>query len=136
MSACPILTVTAVEAHPDETATHLNVVRGAAPGGEPLQFVSQKLEGGVPRYKVGDLVAHIPDGALLPDDLMKRLDVWDHQNNRGHLKGAGRNRMKASRFRGFLSEGMLMPAAEVPGGPHAPGDDASAALGITFAQAA
>lgn len=128
MSACILKRVTAVEAHPDATATHLNVVRTA-----DAQFVSMVLDSGAPRYAVGDLVVHIPDGAMLPNELLRRLDVWDDEAGRGRLKGSLGNRVKASNFKGFRSEGMLLPAAEVEGGPHAEGENVSAALGVTFA---
>lgn len=130
MSACTVKRVASVEAHPDAEATHLNVVRVP-----DAQFVSMKLEGGVPRYSVGDLVVHIPDGALLPDELLRRLDVWDEAKGKGALKGPAGNRVKASNFRRFRSEGMLLPAGEVPGGPHAEGDDVTAALGVAFVAA-
>ena len=125
MTKCLIKKVTSVESHPDVSATHINVIRT-----QDSQFVSMKLEDGSPRYKVGDLIVHIPDGALLDENLMKRLDVWDYENNKGKLKGSKGNKIKASNFRGFRSEGMLLPASEV--GTLKEGDDASEMLKITF----
>lgn len=125
MPSCFVKRVTAVEAHPDPEATHLNVVRVS-----DAQFVSMKLDGGTPRYAVGDLVVHLPDGAILPTALLVRLDVWDEGAGRGRLKGSLGNRVKASNFRGFRSEGMLLPVGEAQGGPHAEGADVSSVLGI------
>jgi len=126
MSTCTVKRVSAVEEHPDPTGSHLNVIRTA-----DTQFVSMKVDG-QPRYKVGDLVVHIADGALLPDDLMKRLDVWNTAENKGGLRGPNNNRIKASNFKKVWSDGMLLPVAEVPGEPLAEGDDAAPALGIRF----
>ena len=129
MTGCIVKRVTAVEPHPEPDAGHLNVVRTA-----DAQLVSMKV-GEEPRYKVGDLVVHIPDGALLPVALLKRLDVWDEAEGKGRLRGPLGNRMKSSRFRKVMSEGMLLPPAEVEGGPYAEGDDVSSALGVTFQEA-
>jgi hypothetical protein len=126
VAGCIIGTVTAVEPHPHPDGGHLNVVR--TDGG---QFVCMKLDGGVPRYAVGDLVVHLPDGAVLPTALLRRLGVWDDDAGRGTMKGSIGNRVKASRFKGVLSDGMLFPVGEVPGGPHAVGDDLAAVLGVT-----
>lgn len=120
---CIVKKVTSVEQHPD--AEHLDVVLV-----NDAQLVSMKLENGSPRYKVDDLVVHIPHGSILPDDLLKRLDVWDNEKNKGMLSGSKGNKIKSSKFRGILSEGMLLPAIEVGNDNISEGDDVTEMLGV------
>lgn len=71
--------------------------------------------------KTGDLVAYIPEQAVVPVELQRQLNV------EGKLSGAGKNRVKASRLRGVLSQGLVCPAK-----PHWKlGDDVTEELGIT-----
>lgn len=46
-----------------------------------------------PRYKVGDYAAMLTENLILPDWLLKHLDLWDDEKNKGILAGAG-NRLK------------------------------------------
>jgi hypothetical protein len=112
MSACTVKRVVAVEPFPNPEVTHVNLVRT-----DDAQFVSGKLEDGTPRYAVGDLVIHIVHGSILTDEMMARLDT-------------DKRKIRAGNYKAVRSEGMLLPASEVPGA--AEGDDVTAALGITF----
>ncbi len=112
MPACTVKRVVAVEPFPNPEVTGVNLVRTA---GE--QFVSGKLEDGTPRYAVGDLVIHVAHGSILTDEMMTRLDT-------------DKRKIRAGNYKGVRSEGMLLPASEVPGAVE--GDDVTAALGIAF----
>lgn len=112
MPTCTVKRVVAVETFPNPEITSVNLVRTA---GE--QFVSGKLDDGTPRYAVGDLVIHIVHGSILTDAMMERLDT-------------DKRKIRAGNYKGVRSEGMLLPASEIPGTVE--GDDVTAALGITF----
>jgi tRNA-binding EMAP/Myf-like protein len=114
MAACTVKRVTDVGPHPREDRDDLNVLHTQ----DGLQFVSQKIDRTVQRYQPGDLVVHIPHGAILPPALQERL-------------GAREAKIKAGNFAGVRSEGMLMALSEVrPGALE--GDDVTSELGISF----
>ncbi len=69
----------------------------------------------------GDLVAYIPEQAIVPEPVLEELGLT------GKLAGSGRNRVKAMRLRGVLSQGLVLPAR--PGWSE--GDDVGEELGIT-----
>jgi tRNA-binding EMAP/Myf-like protein len=112
MPACTVKRVIAVEPFPQPDVTHVSIVRTG-----DAQFVSGKTEDGSPRYAVGDLVIHIVHGSVLTDEMMVRLDT-------------DKRKIRAGNYKSVRSEGMLLPASEVPG--CAEGDDVTAALNITF----
>lgn len=88
--------------HPDADRLSLVRING-------FYVVSAKLEDGSPRYKVGDLVAYIPEGAILPEWLLKEMDFWDDEKGIGRLNGSKGNRVKAMKLRGVVSQGVLYP---------------------------
>lgn len=61
------------------------------------------------RYNQGDAVVYIPEGALLPEWLLRRLDMWNEEENKGYLAGSQGNRVKAIKLRGIVSQGVLYP---------------------------
>ncbi len=52
----------------------------------------------------GDLVAYIPEQSIVPQPLLEELGLV------GRLAGKGRDRVKAIRLRGVLSQGICLPA--------------------------
>ena len=78
------------------------------------------------QYHTGDLAVYIPEGSVLPEGLLKELDLWNQEAGKGKLSGSRGNRLKAVRLRGVVSQGLLAP---VPPGL-SPGDDAAAHYGI------
>lgn len=71
-------------------------------------------------YQTGDLVAYIPEQAIVPAPILEELGLV------GRLAGKARNRVKALRLRGVLSQGLCYPAR--PG--WRAGQDVAAELGI------
>lgn len=56
------------------------------------------------QFAEGDLVAYLPEASLLPNTLLEDLNLV------GKLSGSGKNRVKAAKFRGQLSQGICYPA--------------------------
>ena len=87
---------------------------------------------GKDQHKPGEIVAYIPEQSLVPEAVQKALGV------EGKLAGAKKNRVKAIRLRGMLSQGLILPlkdgalAHPETGGQKsfALGDDAAEFLGI------
>lgn len=63
-------------------------------------------------YSVGDEVIYISDGAILPEWLLKKLNLWDYKLNKGFLFGALGNTVKPyyyGRDKSLFSFGMILP---------------------------
>lgn len=73
------------------------------------------------QFVTGDLVAYIPEQAIVPDALLDELGL------RGRLAGKEMNRVKAIKLRGVLSQGIVYPARAT----WSEGQDVTAELGIT-----
>lgn len=56
------------------------------------------------QFAAGDLVAYLPEASLVPNNLLEELNLV------GKLSGSGKNRIKAAKFRGQLSQGICYPA--------------------------
>ena len=75
-------------------------------------------------YVDGDLAAYIPEGAVCPDWLITELGL------EGRLAGSKRNRVKAVKLRGALSQGLVYPVRDgkIRGQAVAEGDEVTALL--------
>lgn len=85
-------------------------------------------------HAAGDAVVYIPEDAVVPEPVLEAMGLV------GKLAGKARNRVRAIRLRGELSQGLVMtldqlralaPAAGEDEGALAPGTDVAEALGIT-----
>jgi len=78
------------------------------------------------KYQTGDLVAYIPEAAIVPDDVLELLGVS------GKLAGKQKNRVKAIKLRGVVSGGLLHPLGEgrLANVELAEGDDVTERLGL------
>lgn len=92
--------------HPDADRLSLNRIGGYI-------AVSNKNDG-EHRYKAGDLVVYVPEGAVVPIDV---LDRYGYTNDKGEgiLAGSKGNRVKAIRLRGVLSQGLILPLDNISG---------------------
>ena len=98
-----------VEAHPDPETTALEIVRVG-----DFQTIVQKGH-----IKNGDKVAYIPEQAILPDGLLEEMELT------GRLAGSKKNRVKAVKLRGIVSQGLAYPVKD-----YELGDDIQLQLGI------
>lgn len=129
-----------IEDHPN--ADRLSIIRI-----HDYLCISAKLEDGSHRYSVGDLIVYVPEGAVVPEYLLKP-GFWNENTGKGILAGANGDRVKAMKLRGIISQGILFPVeTEYPDGlPYGRGfirnaageemfvnvdDDVSEFLGIT-----
>lgn len=55
------------------------------------------------QFKTGDLGVYIPEGAVVPDWIITKLGL------EGKLAGKAKNRVKAVKLRGILSQGLIFP---------------------------
>lgn len=80
-------------------------------------------------FKSGDLAVYIPEGSIVPENIIKKCHAWDETKQRGKLAGAKYNRVKAVKLRGILSQGLVCPLPE--GAEPEVGDNLAEILGIT-----
>ena len=79
------------------------------------------------QFQTGDQAVYIPEGSIVPQQLLEDMGLWDSETGKGKLAGPTGTRLKANRLRGIVSQGLLLP---VPPG-FAVGDDVAEHLGIT-----
>ena len=87
---CPVVRLN-IRPHPDADAL------------EVAQVGAFQCVVGKGLYDDGDLAVYIPEGALVPADVLARLDLTDR------LAGKDKNRVKAIKLRGVLSQGITYP---------------------------
>ena len=109
----PVVRVTKVEHHPNADRLSLVYFRG-------FTTISAKLEDGSHRYNEGDLVVYVPEGAVVPEYLL-RQGFWDDTKNKGMLTGPKGDRVKAIRLRGIISQGIMFPVEDVTLAPNPEG---------------
>lgn len=80
-----------IEEHPNADALELARIGG---------YVSAVRKG---QFKTGDLGVYIPEAAIVPDWMLKELGL------EGKLAGKDKNRVKAMRLRGVMSQGLVYP---------------------------
>lgn len=73
------------------------------------------------QFAPGDLAVYLPEASILPDPLLEKLNLT------GKLAGSQKNRIKAVRLRGVVSQGICM----VPPRPVVEGEDLADELGVT-----
>jgi RNA ligase (TIGR02306 family) len=104
--------ILAIEPHPNADAIELARVGGYV-------AVVRKSE-----FRSGDLAVYIPEDAIVPPEILARLGL------EGKLAGPQKNRVKAIRLRGVLSQGLVGSLAAL-GIEAGEGDEVAERLGIT-----
>ena len=79
------------------------------------------------QFQPGDAAVYIPVASVVPPELLQEMGLWDHETGKGKLAGPDGVRLRAQRFRGVVSQGLLL---RPPRGFIA-GDEAGYHLGIT-----
>ena len=93
----PVVRVDRIEEHPGADALEIAVVRG-------YRCVVK-----IGAHQAGDLVAYIPEDAIVPEPLIREMRLWDEAKDKGMLAGKKGDRVKAIRLRGIVSQGLLYP---------------------------
>lgn len=109
----PVRRIRAIEPHPNADAIEFAVIDG-------YRSIVRKGE-----FERGELVVYIPEAALIPEWLLRRLNLWDANKSCGKLAGKAGNRVKAIRLRGELSQGLCYPVIQdrYDGGQIVTGDE-------------
>jgi hypothetical protein len=71
------------------------------------EVVANKDENGNPRWITGEHVIYVPEGVIVPEDVLKERGYWDDTKGKGLLEGKKGNRVKMRRFAGVESRGLL-----------------------------
>lgn len=120
--ACPVVRLNIVE-HPNADAIEIAEVG-------LYQSIVRKGQ-----YKTGDLAVYIPESALVPEQVLRDIGMWDEGQNRGKCSGSLGNRVKAIKLRGVVSQGLIYPLPDIsgiqPDLSFSEGNDLAAFLGIT-----
>lgn len=90
-----LLEIAVVGGVESRTATHVEIIGG-------FRAIVPKGE-----YKTGDYALYIPEASILPWELIEELGLV------GRLTGSGKNRVKAMRLRGTLSQGIVCRPAHM-----------------------
>lgn len=108
--------------YPIEVQPHPNADRIEIARVRDYQSVVLKDE-----FQNGDLVAYIPEQSIVPDDIIQELGL------EGKLSGGQKNRVKAIRLRGVLSQGLVYPVRDgkIKGVEVVEGQDVTDLLGLT-----
>lgn len=92
---CPVVEVKIIP-HPNGDNIEIAVIGG-------FQSIVKKDQ-----FRTGDLAVYIPEGAALPERLLRKLGFWNEEKSIGMLNGKEGNRVKAIKLRGTLSQGILL----------------------------
>jgi hypothetical protein len=95
--------VTSVEPHPQSDTLDIVTIGGQT-------NVANRPAPDQPRYKTGDYAAVLKENLILPEFLLRDLDLWDEQKQKGRLAGSKGNRTKARNIQGVPSEVALCAA--------------------------
>jgi hypothetical protein len=101
----PIGTVTEVHPHPNnvnlDNKMDIVTILGKT-------NVATRIGPDQPRYNVGDYAAVIAENLLLPEWLLRHMDLWDEEKSKGFLAGKLGNRTKARVIQGVNSDVALV----------------------------
>lgn len=104
------------------------------PNAERLEFAQVEGYRAVVKkgeLKVGDLVVYLPEAAVLPEFVLRVLNLWDEKKRKGLCAGEEGSRVKVLVLRGYMSQGIVYPLSYLADHPLGAGwylQDADAAL--------
>lgn len=136
-------------AHAQGFAARIAIIDSVRPHGDNLsivtvagnEVVANRKEDGSFRWEAGEPCVYVPEGTLVPEDVLKARGYWDEEKGKGLLEGKKGNRVKMRRFAGHESRGLLFKV-ERDGDELVldradericvlPGEDVAAFLGLT-----
>jgi RNA ligase (TIGR02306 family) len=97
---CPVVRVS-IEPHPNADAIEIARI------GDYQSIVKKG------QIKDGDLAVYLPEQAVLPKWLLVTLGFWNELNGIGTLNGSAKNRIKAIKLRGILSQGVILTGEQI-----------------------
>ena len=89
--------VTDVQPHPNSDKLDIITIAGKT-------NVANRASPDTPRYQVDDFAVVLTEDLILPEWLLRHLDLWDATKQKGMLAGSRGNRTKARKIAGVLSE--------------------------------
>jgi RNA ligase (TIGR02306 family) len=99
--------ITQIVVHPHPDADSLEIAQAA-------DYLSVVRKG---QYQTGDRVAYIPENAIVPTWLLRHIDMWDDEKQKGRLSGSFGNKVIPRRLRGVVSQGLCVQLSPVPTTP-------------------
>ena len=102
----PLVRISGIESHPNADRLELATVLG---------YTCVVRKGA---FQAGQQVVYLPEGGVVPEWLCRALKLWDEEKGTGRLAGKRGLRIKATRLRGTLSQGLLYAVSEGPDGPY------------------
>lgn len=102
-----VVRVDRVEKHPKADRLTINHLSNGA------RCISNLNEAGEPRYRAGDLVAHVALDSIVPEWLLKRQGCWNEEEGKGILGEDAGNRVVVFVLRKEESLGMLVAGEQV-----------------------
>ena len=102
----PVVKTDSITDHPN--ADRLSLVKVA-----DHTVVTMKADDGSHRFSTGENVVYVPEGAIIPDDLLKATGFWDDEKDQGVLGGTHGNRVVNRKIRGIMSEGLIWKFADI-----------------------
>lgn len=112
---CPVVRIK-IEAHPNADAIEIARV------GDYQSIVKKG------QFGDGALAVYIPEQAVVPENMLREMGMYDEVRGKGGLAGSLGNRVKAIKLRGVVSQGLIYP---LPTAVALEGEDLSELLGIT-----
>jgi RNA ligase (TIGR02306 family) len=95
--AVRVTTIDSIECHPDADAIEIAMIGG-------YRSIVRKVDG----FSAGSPVVYIPQVAMLPEYLLRRLGLWNEELGQGKLGGPEYNRVSPMKLRGVFSQGICM----------------------------
>lgn len=92
----PVKRIREIKVHPNADAIEFAIIDG-------YQSIVRKGD-----FSSGELTAYIPEAAVVPEYLLRRIGLWDDEKGKGKLNGKLGNRVKAIRLRGEISQGICV----------------------------
>jgi RNA ligase (TIGR02306 family) len=93
---CPVVRIS-IEAHPNADAIEIARV------GDYQSIVKKG------QFADGDLAVYIPEQAVVPENMLREMGMYDDFKGKGGLAGTMGNRVKAIKLRGVVSQGLIYP---------------------------